>query len=678
MKIGEEQADQNLQFQPGGETPSSDDRAGRLLRSTASLLAATLQATNDGILIVNLEHEIVARNERLNEMWCVPESLVGSPDARQLFAHTLTQLKEPEEFAARVEQLYAEPETSSHDLIKLKDGRSFERTSKPQLIEGRAVGRVWSFRDVSEQRRAEESLRRSEERYRALAETATDAIITINAAGQIAYVNEAARRVFGYEAEEMVGQRLHLLLPEYIRKAYDSALGDLDEVKRRFGPWAVTELPGLTRSGREIPLEISFSEFSKDGERFVTAIMRDISERKETEERLRQMNLQLLLSQKLEAVGTLTGGIAHEFRNILTAITMHTGFLRKKAGDNENLQRHVRGIAEAGQRARTITDQLLAFSRKEMRNPSVLDLNKEIRGVVRTVQPELPGVRVELDLQSDLSRVLMDRSQLGQLLLNLIVNAREAMPQSGTLIIQTDEIYVDEESAQRRGIVRPGYYVRVRLTDTGVGMDDETQKRIFEPFFTTKDVGQGTGLGLSMVYGIIKVSKGYVLVESTPGVGTTFEIFLPQVGASDTVAKGAREQQRSSPTAESIPFGHATVLLVEDEQALRELIAEELHEAGYRVLNARHGEEGLQIAESYLGPIDLMISDLKMPEMGGEELAERLCAARPETKVLFISGFPQESFRGGSGKLVHFLQKPFPVPLTEKLREILDQPPRRK
>ncbi|CAN5159582.1 PAS domain S-box protein [soil metagenome] len=511
---------------------------------------------------------------------------------------------------------------------------------------------------------AEGSVRDSEERYRILAETAIDGIITINSQSQIVDANKAAEKIFGYRAGEMTGQCLHILIPESLRKIYDAAMRRYAETRPRFDSWPLAEYLGLHRTGREIPLEISFSEFTTDGELYLTGTIRDISERKETAERLRQMNLQLLLSQKLEAVGRLTGGIAHEFRNLLTSINMHTGFLRKKLGEEESLQRHTRGISEASQRAKTITDQLLAFSRREMRSPVLLDLHEEIRNFAGTTLPQFPGVRIELNLSPEPYAVLIDQTQLGQVLLNLLLNAHDAMPHGGEIKISTSGINLDEGAAERRGILSPGRYVRIAVTDTGVGMGRETQGRIFEPFFTTKEVGQGTGLGLSMVYGIVKASKGYVLVESEPDQGATFEVLLPWV-------EDGRAAQESL-TAGAQFVGYKTILLVEDEQSLRELMKDELRESGYCVLDARHGEEGLQIAESYLGQIDLIITDLKMPEMDGEELVERLGATRPEMKVLFISGFPPGSFKAGTD--VNFLHKPFPIPLSRKVHEIFATP----
>ena len=505
--------------------------------------------------------------------------------------------------------------------------------------------------------------RESEKRSRAPAETATDAIITINSQSEIVYVNWAAKRIFGYDADALLGQPLHTLMPEYLRKVYDSVINRYDENRHQHAAWAIAEFPGLHQNGHEIPLEISFSEFTKDDERFLTGSIRVVTERRGTEEKLRQMNLQLLLSQKLEAVGTLTGGIAHEFRNILTSINMHNGFLRKKIGQEENLQRHARGIAEASQRAKTITDQLLAFSRREIRSPTLLDVNEVIREVIETTLPRIPGLGIDLQLAPVLSRVLADRTQLGQVLLNLLVNASDAMPQGGTITISTDQVSVDEETAQRRGFIRPGSYVRMIVADTGMGMDAETQAHIFEPFFTTKEVGRGTGLGLSMVYGIIKVSKGYVLVSSSVGEGTSFEVFLPP-GESVGTAVGQT-------VSDTHLRGYETILLVEDEQNNRELFKEELREYGYQVLDARHGEEGLQLAESYLGRIDLMISDVRMPEMGGEELARRLRATRPEMKVLLISGYPRDEIK--MDETDHFLQKPFAVPFVKRVREILNE-----
>lgn len=591
------------------------------------------------------------------------EPLLAQPPAA-LMGKTLVEIFPPRQaelFLRHVRDALATRQPVSCECrLPADDGeRSFSVTLTPLADE--------TVLFVAHEVSAEGSVRDSEERYRILAETAIDGIITINSQSRIVDANKAAEKIFGYRAGEMTGQRLHMLMPAYLRKIYDAAMRRYAETRPLLDSWPLAEFPGLHRTGREIPLEITFSEFTTDGELYLTGIIRDISERKEIAERLRQMNLQLLLSQKLEAVGTLTGGIAHEFRNLLTSINMHTGFLRKKLGAEESLQRHTRGIIEASQRAKTITDQLLAFSRREMRSPSLVDLHAEIRNFVSTTLPQFPGVRIELDLSPEPYAVLIDQTQLGQVLLSLLHNANDAMPHGGEIKISTSGLNIDVGAAERRGIVSPGRYVRMTVTDTGAGMDRETQRRIFEPFFTTKEVGQGTGLGLSMVYGIVKASKGYVMVESEPGQGATFEVLLPWVGDG----RAAQE----SLTAGAQLVGYKTILLVEDEQSLRELLKDELRESGYCVLDAQHGEEGLQIAESYLGRIDLIITDLKMPEMGGEELAERLGATRPEMQVLFISGFPPGSFKAGTE--ANFLQKPFPIPLSRKVHEIFAAPARR-
>lgn len=536
------------------------------------------------------------------------------------------------------------------------------------------AGEVYRFagvaEDITERYQTEQALRESEEQYRIVAETATDAIITIDDQSTILYVNRAVENIFGYVVGELIGQKLMLLMPEYVRLLHEAGLAQYLTTKKRHISWRAIELPGLHRSGREIPLEISFSDFVKDGRHYFTGIVRDISERKATEERLQQMNLQLMQSQKLEAMGTLTGGVAHEFRNILTAISLNGGFLRKKLDELDERRRYVDRIAEATDRAKKLTGQLLAFSRNEMLSPVVINLNDLISHEADALLQSV-GSHIRLDLsglEPNIGHVKADKTQIQQVLLNLALNARDAMEgvRMPTLSIATSNVYLDSETIQRRGMNRSGHYVRLSVADNGVGMDAGTVSRIFEPFFTTKEVGKGTGLGLSMAYGIIKQSEGYIWAESEVGKGTTFEIYLPRIDAPV-------ETVEAVPPESEVLVGRETILLVEDDPDVRVLIEEELREYGYQVFVARHGEEALQIARQYLGPINLMITDLKMPKMGGEELVERLKAIRPDTQVLFISGYPQESFK--SEQMTHFMQKPFETPLPLKIREVLDSSP---
>ncbi len=391
-------------------------------------------------------------------------------------------------------------------------------------------------------------------------------------------------------------------------------------------------------------------------------------------EREREKEEQLRQSQKMEAVGKLAGGVAHDFNNLLTVITGYSELLLKKVRDDEHLGPKVEEIKKAGERAASLTRQLLTFSRKQVLQPKVLDLNQvvlETNGLLR----RLIGEDIELltKPKPDLGKVKADPGQIEQILMNLSVNARDAMPGGGTLVIETGNAYLDENYASQHPSVTPGWHVMLTVSDTGCGMDAETKERIFEPFFTTKELGKGTGLGLSTVYGIVKQSGGHVQVYSEVGIGTTFKVYLPRAD---------KPEEREAPVevqsnGDKIPEGTETVLLVEDEEVVRVMARALLLESGYHVLEAGNGNEALRVSEQYGGPIHLLLTDVVMPQMGGRELAERLAGIRPETRVLYMSGYTDDAIvhHGVFEEAMAFIQKPFtPDALGRKVRRMLEDP----
>src|SRR2546428_2824397 len=400
--------------------------------------------------------------------------------------------------------------------------------------------------------------------------------------------------------------------------------------------------------------------------------LRDAEERRErktAEEALGRGEEQLRQSKKVEPIGSLGGGIAHDFNNLLTIINGYTELLLARLPGNDKMSRDVNEIRKAGQRAASLTRQLLAFSRKQILEPRVLDLNAivvELEKMLRRLIGE--DIRLTIAPAADLRRIKTDPGQIEQVIMNLVVNARDAMPQGGNLTLETANVDLDPSYASRHVGVRPGAYVMLAVSDTGCGMDKESMTHIFEPFFTTKAPGKGTGLGLSTVYGIIKQSGGNVWAYSEPGRGTTFKIYLPQV--EGVVDRPPREGQRAG-----IPRGSETILLAEDQKELRELIRQMLEMNGYTVIAACDGLEAIEICKRHEGLIHLMLSDVVMPQMGGRELAQRLATVRPDMKVLYMSGYT-------SNAIVHhgildpgtlFIQKPFtPDSLARKVREVLD------
>jgi nitrogen-specific signal transduction histidine kinase len=392
----------------------------------------------------------------------------------------------------------------------------------------------------------------------------------------------------------------------------------------------------------------------------VLAVIEDTTDQRQLEERLRQ-------SQKMEAVGTLAGGIAHDFNNLLTVISGYSELVRGQLGPESRLLTEVDEIQKASERAASLTRQLLAFSRKQMLRPQSISLNRVISGT-EPMLSRLIGEHISLRLALDpgVRMVKADPGQIEQVILNLAVNARDAMPRGGRLTIETREVELDEMNAQHHGVAKPGSYVLLAVTDTGQGMDKETLSHLFEPFFTTKHMGRGTGLGLSTVYGIVRQSGGYISAYSEPGMGSTFEIHFPVL--KEVLDHASPETELASSS------GTETILLVEDDASLRKMVHEALSRYGYRILEAGDGDEALTVARSYAGPVHLLLTDLVMPGMNGKELARRLRRARPGLKCLFVSGYAQSDvFRPRITRSADFLQKPFTAEtLARKVRQVLD------
>jgi signal transduction histidine kinase/CheY-like chemotaxis protein len=395
----------------------------------------------------------------------------------------------------------------------------------------------------------------------------------------------------------------------------------------------------------------------------------DLTERKKAEHTLLHLQQQLQQSQKMEAIGRLAGGIAHDFNNLLTAITGYCDLILMSLRPADPLYQHGQEIHKAAERATSLTGQLLAFSRKQVISPKLLDLNAVLADMDKMLR-RLIGEDIELVTvhRSGLGIVRADPGQIEQVLLNLAVNARDAMPHGGKLTVETANIDFDESFAEQNPDVCPGAYVMLAVTDTGHGMTEDVKSRVFEPFFTTKPLGKGTGLGLATVYGIVKQNGGHISVYSEPNLGTTFKIFLPRIA-----------QARQDPgSADALPpprHGNETILLVEDEEVVRTLVRTVLRRHGYNVLEACHGGEALLTCEQYGDPIHLMVTDMVMPQMGGRQLAERLRPVRPNMRVLYLSGYTDDTVvrHGILESGTPFLQKPFtPEALARKVREVLD------
>jgi nitrogen-specific signal transduction histidine kinase/ActR/RegA family two-component response regulator len=383
----------------------------------------------------------------------------------------------------------------------------------------------------------------------------------------------------------------------------------------------------------------------------------------------RKLEQQFRYAQKMEAIGRLAGGVAHDFNNLLMVIGSHVQLLREHLREPERVDRYANQIMGAIERATLLTKQLLAFGRKQIQDLRVLDLNVLVPEFCKML-PGLLGADIELAVRTSprLCRVFSDKAQVEQVIMNLVINSRDAMPKGGTITIETDRTKLGREYFPTHGVsATPGEYAMLAITDTGAGMDSETQSHIFEPFFTTKEPGKGTGLGLSTVYGIVKQSGGYIWVYSEPGIGTSFKVYLPY---AETAVEAEPQVQVEEPSA----GGEETILLVEDEAALRTAVCEFLESRGYRVLSAGNAAEALQIATSHSGAIDLLLTDLVMPGIGGLELAEKMAELRPGISLVYMSGYTEQTVRPGAFEKPQFyIQKPFSLPaLSSIARRALD------
>jgi two-component system cell cycle sensor histidine kinase/response regulator CckA len=515
-----------------------------------------------------------------------------------------------------------------------------------------------TFLDVTERKLVEKELHRSEERFRKLFESNTIGISVADLSGRILEANDAYLAMIGYTREELLSGvvRWDDLTPAEYRGRDQIAVEQLQKTGIA-QPW---EKEILRKDGSRVPILLGVAMLEAS-EGSCLAYIVDLSSQRRLEKEFRQ-------AQKMEAIGQLAGGIAHDFNNLLTAILGYGELLASKLPSDSRLQEEIGEIRGAGQRAASLTRQLLAFSRQQVLEPVVLSLNELITNFEKMLG-RLIGEDVKLVTRLDplLGNVRADPGQLEQVIMNLAVNARDAMPNGGKLTIETANADLDESYAQRHVTVQPGRYVMVAVNDTGTGMDAETQAHIFEPFFTTKEKEKGTGLGLSTVYGIVKQSGGNIWVYSEPGKGTTIKVYLPRVEEAFPAAPPG--------SSDSLPtLGTETILIVEDEQAIRVLARRVLEESGYHVLEAGDGESALELMRTHPEQLHLLLTDLVMPDMGGTELASRLQDKHPTIRVLFMSGYTDDGVvrNGLLGPGRAFLQKPFtPSMLVRKIRDVL-------
>ena len=546
--------------------------------------------------------------------------------------------------------------------VLCKDGTTAWTESKLTAVRdssGSLTGFIMVSRDITERKRVEETLRDTSQTLRTLIDASVLAIVVLDREGRVTLWNKAATRLFGWSAQEVLGQPLPTI-PEDKRAEFEEARS-----RSQAGEDVVYETQRRRRDGSLVDvLRSSAAIFDAQGELAGSmGIFVDITERKQLEEQLRQ-------AVKMEGIGRLAGGIAHDFNNLLTVIGGRSYILLSQLPAGHAMRRDLLLIQQTGDRAAALTRQLLAFSRKQTLTPAIIDLNEIVSGM-RTLLERVLGEDVDLimDLDPSLGYVTADPGQLEQVILNMAVNARDAMPAGGQLTLETRHVDVDPTHARQKLDLAPGPYEVLSICDTGVGIDTATVGRVFEPFFTTKAVGKGTGLGLATAYGIVKQSGGHITVNSELGIGTTFRIYLPRTEASESASVAAEEAAARR--------GTEVVLLAEDDANLRALTRDILASEGYTVLESQDVEDAIRIAERQDGTIHLLVTDVVMPHMSGRALADAVMRIRPDVKVLYMSGYTDDAIvhHGVLDPGTALLQKPFtPAALAHKAREVLDRP----
>ena len=587
--------------------------------------------------------------------------LAGLPSDTAVVGRPISDFIPPEDMdrvRARVKELtdQAVATTTSEKVLVRPDGvRIPISLVATRVLDRGNVAILVAMLDRSEEQRASELLQ-------AILSSVSDAVITTDDNGTIVMANAATERVLGYAPSELTGQNIQLLIPVAQHASHSAAMNRWREQTGHLHGDNRREMTPQRKDGTTFPAEITVASFQINGKPHFTGVVRDLTARRKLEDQLRQ-------AQKMEAVGQLAGGIAHDFNNLLTVINGQTSRLLHKLPHDDVLHDPLTDILAAGERAATLTAQLLAFSRRAIVEPRLLDLNQVVMGTTRMLR-RLIGEDITLltQLRPGPTTVKMDAGQLEQVLINLALNARDAMPKGGKLTIGTAQQDITAPSSDRDREPAPGSYILLWVADTGIGITDAVKSRIFEPFFTTKGVGKGSGLGLATVYGIVRQAGGYISFESEAGKGTTFRVLLPQ----------QKKLPVSTPAASRLdsPTGTETILLAEDEDVVRKLVRQVLELHGYTVIEASGGQHALEVARDYGKPIDLLLTDVVMPGLGGRELADEVRRHRPDIRVLYMSGYTDDAItrHGVAAAVDAFLQKPFAPPqLLRKIRELLNQ-----
>lgn len=627
------------------------------LRKSQERYRHLLDTANEGVLITNADLKITYVNQQLLQM-------LGLTREEVLGESVLILLEDTSEVEQRLQQRIKGVKEQFDFQLRRKDGSLLwviVNSSPIQDEDGNFAGVLSMMTDISQRKNAEEKLVQSEARYRLLFDNNPHPMWVFDKETLgFLEVNDAAIHHYGYSREEFLSKTIKEIRPVEDVPILMQFLSS-NELKFKFtGSWRHQK-----KDGTIIEVEVTTHDFTFNKRPARLVLAQDVTEKRNLEQQLRQ-------SQKMEAIGRLAGGISHDFNNMLTAIKGYSDLALRQLTSKDPLRYNIEEIIKASDRSTDLTRQLLAFSRKQILEPKIIDLNLIIMELEKMLE-RLIGEDIKLStvLEESIGSVRADPGQIEQVIMNLVVNARDAMPDGGNLIVETKNVYLDEDYASCHIAVVPGNYVMLAVSDTGIGMDAETQSHIFEPFFTTKEMGKGTGLGLSTVYGIVKQSEGNLWVYSELGHGTSFKIYFPHVEDATQEKSSVSKKDK-----ESNHQGTETILLVEDEELVRNLAKRILETFGYQVLAAPDGKVALSICEFYENDIHLLITDAVMPEMSGRELTIRISKMRPEMKILYMSGYTDKAAveHGILEEGYNFIQKPFmPTDLAAKVRKILDE-----
>jgi two-component system, cell cycle sensor histidine kinase and response regulator CckA len=648
---------------------TAQDAAEEALKASEELFRAAFYQAAVGMSHVNPEGRFLRVNQRFCEITGYSEA-----ELLQLGYRDITHPVDLTEEIDPMRDLLANTRTSHsrEKRYRRKDGSTVwvQRTaSVVHSPTGEPLLFMGVIQDITDRVKAREELRQSEARLRQVVEHAPEGIAVVCDL-RYRYLNPALCRMFGEKLEDVTGR----LVSARLRPEDSQVVERLWPQLLRGEAVLPIELAGTTVAGRPMVVEVSAAPIEYDGQPAAVVFYRDATERRRAEEERLRLEVQLQHSQKMESIGRLAGGVSHDFNNLLTIINGYCEMVLAEGGLKESTREALEEIRAAGTRASSLTQQLLAFSRKQIAEPQLLNLNSVVRESERMLRRLIgENIAIATDLAPDLGAVLADRGQMQQVLMNLVVNARDAMSEGGRMVIQTSNMEVDAEGAARHPEARTGAFVTLSVADNGIGMSAETVRQIFEPFFTTKPRCSGTGLGLSTVYGIVKHSGGWIEVISEPGRGSNFLVYLPSAGTPAENAPAEKEavSATASPTEAR---GGETVLVIEDQEEVRRMVLAILRQNGYRLLDAADGTEALSISQRFDGPIQLMVTDVVMPGMNGRELAERMRRLRPGIRVLYISGYTADVLapEGVLAPDVAYLAKPFsPAELSRKVRTVL-------